>query len=72
MKLMKLSKYRELVYAEGSAPSMVTLRNRINEIPGGTVLHGHYYVDLDKLELHSQAAARERELAANPLLADLV
>jgi hypothetical protein len=76
MRLMKLSQYRLTVYAPGSAPSLGTLRSRIHDIPGGTVLHGHYYVDMDKLEnvsdLLAKAAKKERELAANPLLADLV
>lgn len=76
MRLMKLSKYRLLVYAPGSAPSLGTLRSRIREIPGGTVLHGHYYVDMDKLEritdLRAEALARERELAEDPILADLM
>lgn len=76
MRLMKLSQYRLLVYAEGSAPALGTLRSRIEDIPGGTVLHGHYYVDMDKLEratdLRADAIARERQLAQDPLLADLV
>lgn len=76
MRLMKLSQYRLLVYAVGSAPSLGTLRSRIEEIPGGTVLHGHYYVDMDKLEratdLLADARARERELAQDPLLTGLV
>lgn len=73
---MKLSEYRRLIYAPGSAPSLGTLRSRIQEIPGGLILHGHYYVDMDKLEriidLRADALAKERELAADPLLADLV
>lgn len=73
---MKLSQYRLLVYAAGSAPALGTLRSRIEEIPGGTILHGHYYVDMDKLEratsLLADARARERELAEDPLLAGLV
>jgi hypothetical protein len=75
MRLMKLSQYRLLVYAEGSAPSLATLRSRIDDIPGGTVLHGHYYVDMDKLEGLADlraVSARERELAQDPLLTDLV
>lgn len=73
---MKLSQYRLLVYADGSAPSLSTLRARIEDIPGGTILHGHYYIDMDKLEratdLRADAVARERQLAQDPLLADLV
>lgn len=76
MRLMKLSQYRLLVYAPGSAPSLGTLRNRIDEIPGGTVLHGHYYVDMDKLErvtdLRAEALAREREMANDPALAEIL
>lgn len=72
---MKLSKYRELVYADGSAPALATLRSRIKEIPGGTILHGHYYVDMDQLEGLADlraVATRELQLSQNPLLADLV
>jgi hypothetical protein len=76
MRLMKLSQYRLLVYAPGSAPSLSTLRSRIQEIPGGTILHGHYYVDMDKLEsvadLRADMVAKERELAKDPLLGGLV
>jgi len=76
MRLMKLSEYRRLVYAKGSAPSLVTLRHRIHDIPGGTVLHGHYYVDMDKLErvtdLRAEALAREREMAKDPALAEIL
>lgn len=76
MRLMKLSQYRTIVYAEGSAPSLATLRNRIKEIPGGTILHGHYYVDMDKLEsvadLRADLLAREREMAKSPLLAEIL
>jgi hypothetical protein len=76
MRLMKLSEYRRRFYVPGSLPSLSTLRNRIREIPGGTVLHGHYYVDLDKLErmtdLRAEALAREREIAQDPVLAGLV
>lgn len=75
MRLMKLSEYRRHFYVPGSVPSLGTLRSRIHEIPGGTVVHGHYYVDLDKLkatDLRAEALARERELSQDPLLADLV
>lgn len=76
MRLMKLSLYRSAVYAPGSAPSLATLRSRINEIPGGTVMHGHYYVDMDRLEgitdLRADALAREREMAKSPLLAEIL
>ncbi len=76
MRLIKLTQYRQLVYVNGSAPSLGTLRSRIHEIPGGQILHGHYYVDLDKLEAATDMLAevrqRERELTNNPLLAGLV
>jgi hypothetical protein len=47
MKLATLHEYRRLVYAEGSAPALKTLRKRIKDIPGGRVELGRYYVDLD-------------------------
>ncbi len=77
MRLAKLSKFREMVYAEGSAPSLNTLRTRINnqQIPGGRVEHGHYYVDLDEFDRQThyreRLAAEQKELAANPLVAGL-
>jgi hypothetical protein len=55
---------------------LIGLRRRIHDIPGGTILHGHYYVDLDKLEqttnLRAGVTARVRELAQDQLLVDLV
>jgi hypothetical protein len=77
MKLAKLSAFRELVYAEGSAPSLNTLRARISnkQIPGGCVEHGHYYVDLDEFDRATNYRARliaeQKELAADPLVAGL-
>ena len=74
MRLMKLSKYRELRYAQGSAPSMNTLRARIKEIPGGLIEHGHYYVDLDQndsVNLLSQSIDT-RQRAVAPLLEGLI
>lgn len=77
MRLAKLSKFREMIYAEGSAPSMNTLRARVNSklIPGGRVEHGHYYVDLDEFDratnYRERLAAEQAELASNPLVAGL-
>lgn len=78
MRLSKLSKFRELIYAEGSAPSLNTLRARIDreEIPGGTVDGGRYYVDLDKYDqvthFRDNLAAEQAELARSPLLQGLI
>jgi hypothetical protein len=47
MRLATLAEYARLVYAEGSAPTLKTLRLRIRDIPGGRVELGRYYVDLD-------------------------
>jgi hypothetical protein len=52
MRLLKLAQFRKLVYAEGSAPTIATLRKRILEIPGGRIEFGRYYVHIDK---HDQA-----------------
>lgn len=66
MRLAKLSAFRRLVYAEGSAPSLATLRARIESIPGGRIEHGHYYVDLDEYErvngLRASLEARQKTL----------
>jgi len=77
MRLAKLSKFRELIYADGSAPSLNTLRARIasNQIPGGKVEAGHYYVDLDEFDkvthLRDNLAAEAAELKKSPLLEGL-
>ena len=77
MRLAKLSKFREMVYAEGSAPSLNTLRTRINskQIPGGRVDCGKYYVDMDEYSsatgLRDRLASEQEELARNPLVAGL-
>jgi hypothetical protein len=76
VRLAKLSAYRQLIYVPGSAPSLNTLRKQIRKIPGGTILGGHYYVDLDELDrqtnLHAAIVAQERVIASNPLLVGLV
>ena len=79
MRFAKLSEYRRLFFTPDSRPSMATLRSRIdrNQIPGGRKDEsGHYVVDLDELDritgFHAKAAARERELAADPLLEGLI
>lgn len=77
MRLAKLSKFRDLIYAEGSAPSLNTLRARINskQIPGGVVEHGKYYVDLDEYDrctgLRDRLVEEQAELSRNPLVAGL-
>jgi hypothetical protein len=76
VRLMKLSEYRRHFYVPGSEPSLATLRKHITEIPGGIIMHGRYFVDLDKLargtDLRAEALARERELAQDPILKGLV
>ena len=77
MRLAKLSKFRELIYVEGSAPSLNTLRARINskQIPGGRVECGKYYVDMDEYDratnYRERLVAEQAELASNPLVAGL-
>ena len=77
MRLAKLSKFRELIYADGSAPSLNTLRARIiaGQIPGGKLESGHYYVDLDEFDkvthLRDNLAAEAAELKRDPLLEGL-
>lgn len=75
MRLAKLSEFRRMVFAEGSAPSLNTLRTRIRDIPGGRIEMGHYYVDLDEYDratrLRERLAAEQAELERNPLVAGL-
>ena len=76
MRLAKLSEFRRPVYSPHSAPSMRTLRAHIQEIPGGIVEAGHYYIDLDEYDrahaLRAGIAARRTELAKDPLLEGLI
>lgn len=76
MRLAKLSEFRSLVYTPESAPSLATLRARIKAIPGGTMEHGHYYVDLDeydrKTNLRAGIESEREELAKDLRLAGLL
>ena len=67
-----------MLFAEGSAPSLRTVRAQIKrqELPG-TIIAGLYYVDLDELErktnLRAGLAARETAILQScPELADLM
>lgn len=77
MRLVKLSHFRELIFAPESAPTAETLRAQIErgEIPGGQKRGARYYVDLDEFErverLADKAEARKAELEADPLLRGL-
>jgi hypothetical protein len=72
MRLATLAEYRRLVYIEGSAPTLSTLRNRIKDIPGGRVELGRYYVDLDVNQqaqrIASAAQNRLDEIMNDPLI----
>jgi hypothetical protein len=72
MRLATLAVYRQLVYAEGSAPALKTLRHRIKDIPGGRVELGRYYVDLDvnrqAQRIASAAQNRLDEIMNDPLI----
>ena len=76
MRLATLAIYRQLVYAEGSAPALKTLRRRIKDIPGGRVELGRYYVDLDANGRVNQIAkansSRILELRSHPALKGLI
>lgn len=78
MRLAKLSQFRKLVYAPGSAPTLRTLRGWIDagKVPGGRIENGLYWVDLDeydlKMNLRAGLLAQEKQLAANPLLEGLI
>jgi hypothetical protein len=76
MRLAKLSEFRRLFYTPDSAPSLATLRSRIDEIPGGRKMSGHYYVDLDEFDrandLRKAVDDRQAELKREPLLEGLI
>lgn len=52
MRLCKLKAFRNLIYAPDGAPSLCALRAQISAgtMPGGLVLGGRYYVDLDAFD----------------------
>jgi hypothetical protein len=76
MRLAKLTEFRKLVYSPNSAPCLNSLRSRISRIPGGTILDGRYYVDLDEFDrangLRSGIADQQQTLAKNSLLEGLI
>jgi hypothetical protein len=76
MRLATLAAYRDMVYAEGSAPTLPTLRKRIREIPGGRIEFGKYFVDLDANDrvnkLSDSIHDRLDELRKDPLLDGLI
>ena len=76
MRLATLAEYRRLVYAEGSAPSIDTLRRRIKESPGGRKEFGRYFVDLDMIErvntVRSEIAESRERFRNDPLLKGLI
>lgn len=76
MALMKLSKYRNVAYTADSRPCMATLRKNIHKIPGGQVIDGHYWVDMDANErqtnLRAGLLANQRVLAQDPRLQGLI
>jgi len=76
MRLVTLAQYRKLVYAEGSAPALKTLRLRIKDIPGGRLELGRFYVDLDEYDrihhLRSGVMETRARLIKDPLLKGLI
>jgi len=78
MRLAKLSKFRDMIYAEGSAPSLNTLRAQIraDKLPGGLIQGDHFFVDMDEFDrvtgLRDKIAARQAQVAKDPLLAGLI
>ena len=78
MRLSKLSEFRRLMYTPDSAPTLPTLRARINKgtVPGGVVVGGRYYVDLDEFDrvtdYRRRLQAEIAELEKSPLLEGLV
>jgi hypothetical protein len=78
MKLITLEKYRDLVYAPGSAPTLSTLRRQVKDarILGGRKQVGRYYVDLDANERLTEMAKsntkRLDELRSDPRLKGLI
>lgn len=74
MRLATLAVYRDMVYVDGCAPTLVTLRKRVKSkaIPGGRIEAGRYYVDLDENDrvnnLAGSIQSRLDELLNDPLI----
>lgn len=78
MRLANLKEFRSLIYTPDSAPSVSTLRGKIiaGKIPGGRVVDGRYYVDLDEFDrenhLVGDLLARRKALMESPELEGLI
>lgn len=78
MRLAKLNAFRRLVYAEGSAPSLNTLRDWIRDgkLPGGTIQQDRFWVDLDAYDratgLRDGIETKRRDLGASLAKAGLM
>lgn len=78
MRLAKLTEFRRLFYTPESAPALSTLRVRIadQELPGGRIEGGRYYVDLDEYDAATRTslklAERRRQLSEDPALQGLL
>lgn len=76
MRLANLTEFRNLVFSPRSVPCLNTLRARIKTIPGGALLHGRYYVDLDEFNrvtgLRADIENKLQTLTRNPRLDGLI
>lgn len=78
MRLANLSEFRSIIYTPNSAPSLSTLRRKIDaeKIPGGRKEDGRYFVDMDEYDvatnLRAGIIAKKAALADDPLLKDLI
>lgn len=78
MRLASIQEYRRLFFTPDSQPSLNALRSQIREkkIPGGRILNGRYYVDLDEFDrvnnLHAQVQASLDRLKKSPALEGLL
>lgn len=76
MRLASLKEFRSLVYSPDSAPTIDTLRARLDKIPGGRRDGKRCYVDLDEYDratnLSAQVMAKRDRLAKNPALKGLL
>lgn len=73
MNIKKLSQFRNEVYAEGSRPTLATLRKRIKagKISGGFQdADKRYWVDMDKHETGKQSNKVLQDLMDDPLVRD--
>lgn len=71
MKLIALTEFRDVCLVGERKPDLRTLRiwTKAGKLPGGKVIAGNYFVDLDQLEAPTGNELADKVAAANEALA---